>query len=577
MSHRSRFVASVCFTFLAACGGTVVVDRADDGSGGGGDGGSTAGPVASITATSTPSANSSAIASTGSTADDVSSVDVVTSTGSGGFGTQDLYPQYLGEPLDERNPFTLADNALGAQIFARAPSDFGEAQLDRLTAPSGSVVFDQFIPSNNQYFYNYGVTSMVIPQIDHPEVFDDVAPGTWSVRISPFGNVNDVTVLERQTVDGEFHGGVLDVNVFVVPGTADPDYLLSQIQNGFANWGGLSLGDVRFFDAPDNLFEVDENNYFDAQAASASGPAGQAINFLTVGYIGGAFEGAAGFTPGAPADPIVRGSSAGTIVWWVQNDGFFDSIIVGHEAGHFAGLDHTTEFDGGSDPLSDTATCPDIDFPYDFCGDYDYLMFPTGGSGAFLMSPKQVQVIQGSAIYRGIYQPGDLPAPPFEDLLGGQRIAAPAARTVANALPLDGIDARARAPVAATTPRSLRSSLPAEVAAIDGFGCGAEGAMSTLIDDAAAASTASELLALARDPRAAPMLRMRALLAAARAPGAAAIVGDLKVIAGDPAMPEQVRAGAIRALDRIAPQERAAISAVLRGDPSRLVRHLASK
>ena len=74
-----------------------------------------------------------------------------------------------------------------------------------------------------------------------------------------------------------------------------------------------------------------------------------------------------------------------------------------------------------------------------------------------------------------------------------------------------------------------------------------------------------------------PMLRMRALLAASRANGAPAFADDFAAIAADASFPEQVRAGAIRALARVAPQKHAATMPVLRGDTSQLVRHLASK
>jgi len=576
MIHRSPIVASLLATLLVACGSTVEVEpRGDDGTGGGGGSGSGEGagvPATTVVATSVVGTTVGPSVSSG----DVSSVDsVVTSTGSGGFGEPDLYPQDLGTPEGDRNLFTIADNALGAQIFGRTPSDFGEVWLERLTAPSGSIALDQVVPSNQQAFYNFGVATMVMPQFDHPELFPQVAPGTWSIRVSQSNDAN-VNVIERRTIDGEFHGGVVDVNVFVVPGVSDNDYLLSQIQNGFADWAGIGLGDVRFFDIGSEFFEVNDDNYYDVMRATASAPVGQAATFVVVGYIGGSLEGAAGFSPGAPADPIGHGSNASTMVWWAQNDGFFDAIIVGHETGHFAGLSHTTEFENSFvDALADTLECPGIDFPYDFCADYNYLMFPTGGSGVNLLSPQQEKVLRASTVYRGIYQEGSPPAAPYESLLGGQQIAAPHAHAAAQSLPLDGRNAGARTPLTVGTPRALRTSLPAPVAALDGFGCGANGSMTGLLDEAALTATASELLAVARDDQAVPMFRMRALLAASRAHGASAIAGDLEAMARDATIPEQVRAGAIRALDRVAPQKRATLAPTLRGDASRLVRHLA--
>jgi hypothetical protein len=585
MTHRFPLVASVLFSLLAAaCGSTVnVPDEGDDGDGGGGTGGDTSGVPTSTAAIATT--GTSVVGSTGIGTSVVASSgsNVTTSTGSGGFGEPDLYPQDLGAPSNDRNLFEIAPNALGAMVFGRAPSDMGTVWLERLTAPSGSIALDGYVPSNEHFFYNYGVASMVMPQFDHPELYPLVTPGTWSLRVSETSISTNVTVLERRTVDGAFHGGVLDVNVFVVPGVADPDYLLSQIQNGFSNWAGIGLGEVRFFDIGDEFFEVNDSNYYDVMHATASAPTGQAATFVVVGYIGGSLEGAAGFSPGAPADPIGHGSNASTIVWMMTNSPF-DATIVGHEAGHFAGLSHTTEFEGGfEDALADTPSCPDIaiglepPFDFSFCGDFGHLMFPTGGSGAHVISPQQEKTLRASAIYRGIYEPGGLPAAPYQDLLGGQPITPRSGASAPRALTLDGVGSTSRSSYATATPPALRASLPPEVAALDGFGCGANGAMSALIDGAAASTTASELIDLARDERAVPMFRMRALLAASRATDAASFADDFASIAEDPSYPEHVRAGAIRALARVAPQKHATTVPVLRGDTSRLVRHLASK
>lgn len=591
MILRSSLVAPCLVTLLVACGGTVVFEEGSgSGSGGGGDGGApsvvTTGPGSTSQSIGSSVSTTQTASTSTNVATVVSSVEVSSSSGAGGFGTQDLYPQYLGEPSDDRNVFSIADNALGAQIFARSPSRFGECEIGRLTAPSGSIVFDGLIPSNMQGFANNGVSSMVIPQIDHPECFPDVAPGTWSVRISPFGNVHDVTVLERQTVDGEFHGGVLDVNVFLVAGVADPDYIRSQLDNAYSNWAGLTLGDVRFYDLGEQFYELDEFNYFDAVDVTSSAPAGQAITIMAVGSLGGAFADAGGFTIAAPADPIGHGSPPSTLTWRVYNDGFFDAIVVGHESGHYSGLSHTSEFydpnmgePRGFDPLSDTPECADIEdgnntFDFSFCDDFDYLMFPTGGSGAVQMSSMQAQVIQGSSVYRGIYQDGEAPAAPFQDLVGGQR-APRSPRPAPRSLELDGRGAAPTAPIAGPTPASLRATLPREVAALDGIGCAEGIPMSDRLDAAARASSAGALLALARDPRATPMFRGRALSAASRAAGADAIVDDIQTIALDAALPEPLRESAVRALGRIAPVKRAAIAPALRSDASRLMRHLA--
>lgn len=568
MSHRSWLLGSLALAFVVGCGSSVIVEEDDDDGGGlGGSSGSSGdGGGSAVVVGTGPGQTSSAVTASSSAVTTVAS----SSSGAGGFGDPDLYEQPLGEPSADRNRFTLDPNAIGAYIAARTPSQFSQPWLRRLAAPSAALVVDGALPSNDAMFIGLGVASMVIPSVQHPEMFPP-AEGSWSVFVDDASPSTAVSVLERRTMDGQFHGGVLDVNVFVVPGVGDVDYIRSQVEVGFADFAGLQLGEIRFFDAPDSLFEINDGNYFDAQQITASAPVGQAVTLLAVGYIGGSLEGAAGFSPGAPADPIGHGSGSSTLVWWVQNDGFFDSIIVRHETGHYAGLFHTTEFDPSlSDPLDDTPACPFLDFDnFQSCPDFDHVMFPTGGSGAGIFSPSQVQVIQGSAIYRGVFSPGQPAAAPYQGLVGQAVTATPPV-----SLALDGEGSAARAPASPTLP-AARAALPAELAALDGIGCATEGPVTPQLDAAARVATARQLLAHGRDARLAPLLRMRALLAAGRAAGADAIVDDLAAIALDAAAPEPVRAGAVRALDRTAPTRLAALAPTLRADASRLVRHLA--
>ncbi len=571
MSHRSSLLAVLASSFLVGCGSTVVVEE-DGGNGGPGSGGAGLGgagpvtvavgpgPVAAVTATSV-------VSSTATT-----TVTTIASTGSGlPFGPPDLFEQELGAPSADRNLFTLSDTALGAYVAARSPSTFSLVKIDRLVAPSGDTVLDGLLPSNEAEFSNYQVASLVIPSITHPEMFPP-ALGSWSVKITGDSDATDLTVLERRTEDGEFHGGELDVNVFVVPGVGDPDYLREMIEEGFGDYAGLKLGALRFYDAPESFYEVNENNYFEAQQLSAGAPVGQAVTLLAVGYIGGQLEGAAGFSPGAPADPLGHGSASSTLVWWVQNDGFFDHIIVSHETGHYAGLFHTSEYyqQGLVDPLSDTPECPELDDQNFFdCPDYGNIMFFSGGDGTAHLSPQQEAVIQGSAIYRGSYAAGENPAGPFEGL-SGQAITSPPARSIT----LDGRGSSPRWP-GGPTPSALREGLAPQIAILDGIGCATGGSVETSIAEAARSLSASELIDAATDRRLSPLLRMRALLAASRAAGSAQQGEALEALALDASEPEAVRAGAVRALGRSAPSRREAIAPVLRADASRLVRHLA--
>lgn len=76
-----------------------------------------------------------------------------------------------------------------------------------------------------------------------------------------------------------------------------------------------------------------------------------------------------------------------------------------HEAGHFFGLNHTTELDGvSSDPLSDTPACSGIS-PENVmdCPDRSNIMFLAGAIDfPPTLSAKQKRVYRGSPIYRAL-------------------------------------------------------------------------------------------------------------------------------------------------------------------------------
>jgi hypothetical protein len=90
---------------------------------------------------------------------------------------------------------------------------------------------------------------------------------------------------------------------------------------------------------------------------------------------------------------------------------------LAHEAGHFFGLSHLTEFDDrGNDPLDDTAECPGNSFEtFANCPDANNIMAAAGAVSAPFASPLQKRVVQGSPIYRAflVDQPPKLLLPPF--------------------------------------------------------------------------------------------------------------------------------------------------------------------
>ena len=348
----------------------------------------------------------------------------VASSGAAGAGGPGLYEVKLGErPGQGALTFDVGPRTLGITMVAKAPNDFFEVGFDRLTAPSGSFVVDGPLPGNHATWKRPGISSMAAPQIEHPESFP-LAEGPWKFGVHAGAPTVDVAVWVRKTNDGSFHGGVIDLNVFASGGVTKQNHVIEVAANAFSDFAGLELGDVRFFDLGPGYLEIDDDNLGAALAATADAPTRPALNVIATRKIGGKYEGTAGFSTGIPGAPMSPGSHQSAIVWMVQNDHAFDPILLRHEAGHFAGLFHTSEmFVGGVDSLHDTPQCTNVMSTYAQCPDFDYAMFPTGGSGKGRFSPHEEQVIWGSALYRGVFAQGQEPMPGYGPPASGVPVA----------------------------------------------------------------------------------------------------------------------------------------------------------
>jgi hypothetical protein len=168
---------------------------------------------------------------------------------------------------------------------------------------------------------------------------------------------------------------------------------------------------VKFFPVRAKLqFIDDEALLVDAFASSSGRPDAQALNLmLTNGIDFGDGDSAWGIAPGIPGAAARAGTPMSGIVLAIgDTPAIGDGLAVLHEAGHFIGLNHTTEFSGGlADPLTDTPKCETIslDDPstLDACPDYDNIMFPAfyGTAGSVVgTSDAQRAIYQGSPFYK---------------------------------------------------------------------------------------------------------------------------------------------------------------------------------
>jgi hypothetical protein len=401
--------------------------------------------------------------------------------------------------------------------------------------------------------------TVLVPQSDAPEAMP-IMPGPWQFTVStdsPSGMV-DLSIWTRHTVDGLFHGGVIDVNVFLVPSVASESYMEMLIQNAFGAFAGLTVGKVSFFTIDESFAVIDEDNFIDLFMQTAAAPTIPALNVLAVGYLTGWFEGAGGFTLGAPALPLEHGTLQSGLVMMVFQMVTMDSIIVRHETGHLAGLFHTSEIDPGyGDALDDTPFCPDVEAMLDSCPDVDNLMFPYGGLGSALeLSPKQIKVIQASALHRGIVEEGGAPAIPMpaggSNAQGASAAGAAGQGSAASASPIGlgyghGPGARRHVP-ASRQPwaRSLPAPLAHFLAAHWERGFGLPDPFELL--RRLGGDDPKLLWSVAADEQAPAHVRMRALLALGRLAPTAAPRAELIRLAERTDEGRLVRLGALRAL-----------------------------
>lgn len=416
----ARRSSSLLALLFLGCGGKVLFGSNEGGGGAGGTAGSNTGANVSDGGTQV-------VVST----NEVSTVDVSTGVGlspvgGGGPGLQEVVIEE--DTLGGTLVVDTVPGTLGVAAIVRPNDGFSEVSISAARAPSGSTVIAGSNPTNLWEWAWFGAVGMGQPQVEHPETFP-LAQGTWQFDYSSAGPAR-AAVWRRSTIDGAFHGGVLDVNVFIPDGLIDDEEALQAMQSSFGDWAGITLGDVRFFPISGDFFLIDDANVFEATALTSQAPNRPALNIVATGEIGGSFDGAAGFSLGIPGVSLFHGTTSSAVVWQVLYDPFVDSLILRHEAAHFSGLFHTTEISPPlQDPLSDTPYCANLDFKgftnLDQCPDWSYVMFPTGGSGEGVFSPQQQAVLRASTVYRGIFAPGELPMEPYGpelDPLQGEQV-----------------------------------------------------------------------------------------------------------------------------------------------------------
>lgn len=358
--------------------------------------------------------------------------------------------------------FTVPPNALGFNIVVESIAPNGSVSgVDRITSPSGEVVHDHFTPQGGNHATSTAdwgpIASASVPQSEAKSA-NPPAPGVWKVRFGGGGPMPTPPPLDAGTGDAGptdagplegpatlkakvtvqigspsgFVGGRLDLRVYIPKGLKLDNAILDS-ENAKTNAGverridtffsalarhtGIERGEVTFHGVGSELEYIDDFELLaDGFAVSKTRPNGeQALHLLlTNGIDFGDGMGAWGIAPGIPGAHTRTGTPMSGIILAVDDTpAVGDGLTILHEAGHFFGLNHTTELTGeNSDPLSDTPRCDGISIedPLSLkaCPDKMNVMFPTfyGTAGASIdVSEAQKRVYRGSPIYKAYKTP----------------------------------------------------------------------------------------------------------------------------------------------------------------------------
>ncbi|HVK63686.1 MAG TPA: hypothetical protein VM694_04400 [Polyangium sp.] len=533
---RSSFFSAIALITLAACGSTTRTETP----GTGGEGGETwtAGPG-------------------------VGGAGGIGAGGAGGVGAGPSGPYSLEHidlgdvALNMLQPFEVPDRALGLTVTVGAADLNDVVGISRLRPPMGDpVIFNYAMAGKNTLaFANYGWVGGASPQSDGPDAWP-MQQGQWRIALGDDdGTVKSahVDVWIRRTKDGLFHGGVVDVNVFLAPNSTTQNYVNQVLSEMFVDYAGLGLGKVTFLPLDGSFTNVGTYNEYRTLLASSSGAgSAPALNLFVIGSFGSEFGQAIGVAGGIPGSTVLHGTTMSGVAYMPSGNPQYDASVLRHEVGHLSGLFHTTEFSvEETDPLSDTVECPTsvMQSNPDNCPDVTNTMFPIA-YGALELTEAQKRVLHGSALYRGILEEGGQPTPPEQPPTGGKF-----------APPLPPLAPEPPFAVAAT--RRPNKPLPAKPTTLErvlgGVWCAhGQGDYEALALRIAGASAPLTLRTLVLDDKASELIRARALGAYVRVAQGnerTRAVTLAETLATQETTSTDLRVAALRSLARFAPSQ----------------------
>ncbi len=343
--------------------------------------------------------------------------------------------------------FAVPPNTLGFHVIVESDRPSESLAVMDVLSPNGGFVHKDAKPFGGVHPTSetlFGSTAAVqIPQSQHPDVMPTVVPGNWQVTFRGAGTLRAKVQLQS-TPDGEFHGGALELDVYLPSGlrlggptaitpanAATNPEVVGRMRSFFANvfaLYGLRNGPVRFYAIP-SRFTTIEDSELDSlfQETRVAGRAQSLHVFLSEGDDSSEWWGIAAGIPGAANAPGNEQSGL-ALASIPEANAEIEGVVLAHEAGHFFGLNHTTEISGDPDPLTDTPVCTNINAGnLDACPDVSNVMFAAGALlGPPTSSPAQRRVVQGSPIFKafratppnGIRRVPPMPALDYGKLFG---------------------------------------------------------------------------------------------------------------------------------------------------------------
>lgn len=350
--------------------------------------------------------------------EDASSDAGAASDGGGGEPVVGLVSVDLGEvSAGETFVLDVPRGTLGFNLVAEGAP--GDVIAFDVSSPTGEPIFLDYVPENAGPFG--GVAAVSVPQNDRALALDSFE-GEWEVTLQAPSPLH-VTAQMQVTRDGRFHGGTLDLHLYVADGLIiqDPTSAHDVSADEAAEDEAIQARVDAFFDLLESLYDVGRGEVqyhaiddrlriitspeelLELFSATAIVPDGQAMHIMLTNEIADIGLPTAGVSAGVPGAATRTGTPLSAVAVAVSDfiPAPLAGLIMAHETSHFLGLTHTSELDGRFDPLDDTVQCPDISMDHlDDCPDAANLLFPTPMSDEPTVTESQRAIVQASPLIR---------------------------------------------------------------------------------------------------------------------------------------------------------------------------------